>query len=463
MMYFSQPGSADGDVLGVFLLLASVALLLDRDRHQDGRSALVLAAIAAGLAIDVKLTFLAPIAALTIGVLLTAPARTRRRTATLWLGPLLAAGGFWYVRNLIAIGNPLPWSSFGGILPTPHEPLQQNTTYAVAHYLTKTGFWNHFFVNGMASQLGRWWWLITAAAVVGAVLCLLPGAGRMLRMGALVALAGMAAYLVTPNSAMGPEGDPVGFAFNLRYAAPPLALAFALTPLAPALNGRNRHLALLAGLAAILAATVIEPALWPARHTAAAIAFGVLTLLACLAITAVRHSGRRTARTAGVVAIAAALTAAAIGGYPWQRHYLQTRYVYRPSVSHLSGVWAYFRRVHHARVGLVGTYGEFFSYPITGVDDTDRVIYLAAHGPSGSFTPITTCRAFRTALNAADLKYLVTTPERDFWRPTRLRSAPEAGWVRGDPGARLLFTRYATGQPIAVFELRNRLDPNRCR
>jgi hypothetical protein len=111
---------------------------------------------------------------------------------------------------------------------------------------------------------------------------------------------------------------------------------------------------------------------------------------------------------------------------------------------------------------LVGTYGEFFSYPITGVDDTNRVIYLAAHGPSGSFTPITTCRAFRKAVNAVNLKYLVTTPERDFWRPARLRSAPEAGWVRGDPGARLLFTRYATGQPIAVFELRNRLDPNRC-
>ncbi len=462
MMYFSQPGSADGDVFGVFLLLAAVALLLHRDRAGGGRPELILAAVAAGLAIEVKLTFLAPVAALTIGVLTIAPAGGRRRVSAWWLGPLLLAGGFWYVRNLIAIGNPLPWSSFGGLLPVPHEPLQQNTTFAVAHYLTHQSFWDHFFVNGMASQLGRWWWLIAVAAVLGAIACLLPGAGRALRMAALVALAGMAAYLLTPNSAMGPEGDPVGFAFNLRYAAPPLALAFAIAPLAPVLQTERRQLLLLAGLAAILGATVIEPALWPARHTAAAITFGLITAVACLAAAGLRHAHRRLFRTATLAVATAGLIAVAVGGYPWQRRYLETRYVYRPSVSHLSGVWAYFRKVHHARVGLVGTYGEFFSYPLTGIDDTNRVIYLAAHGPAGSFTPITTCRAFLAAVNAAHVNYLVTTPERDFWRPTRLRAAPEAGWVRGARGAKLVFTRHAAGRPIAVFELRDRLDPYGC-
>jgi hypothetical protein len=455
MMYFSQPGSADGDVLGVFLLLAAVALLLNRE---DGdRAGLVLAAIAAGLAVEIKLTFLAPIAALTIGVLVVAPKAGRRASAALWLGPLVLAGGFWYVRNLIAIGNPLPWSSFGGLLPVPRPPLEEHTTYAVAHYLGQSSFWNHFFVSGMASQLGRWWWLIASASVLGALLCLLPGASRTLRMAALVALAGLVAYVLTPNSAMGPDGDPVGFSFNLRYAAPPIALAFALTPLAPVLQTPRRQLALTVGLVTVLAATVAEPALWPARHSALAIAFGVIAALACLGFARYRHAGR-----AVLAVVAAGLLALAAGGYPYQRHYLRARYVYRPSVSHLSGVWAFFRKVHHARVGLVGTYGEFFSYPLTGIDDSNRVVYIAAHGPHGSFSPITSCRQWRSAVNAGHFRYLVTTPERDFWRPARLRAAPEAAWTNRDPGARLLFRRRAGGQTISVFELREPLDASLC-
>ena len=93
----------------------------------------------------------------------------------------------------------------------------------------------------------------------------------------------------------------------------------------------------------------------------------------------------------------------------------------------------------------------------------NRLIYIAAHGPHGSFTPITSCRQWRTAVDAGRFRYLVTTPERDFWRPTRLRAAPEARWTRTDPGARLLFTRHAGGQAISVFELRHRLDPAGCR
>ena len=46
----------------------------------------------------------------------------------------------------------------------------------------------------------------------------------------LVALVSLAAYLITPETAAGPAGDPAGFAFNLRYAAPALALSLAVLP-----------------------------------------------------------------------------------------------------------------------------------------------------------------------------------------------------------------------------------------
>ena len=247
MMDYSQAGSAANDVVAVFFLLAAVALLMTEPERP---AALVLAAVAAGLAVGTKLTVLAPVLALTIGVVVIAP-RPRSGTAALWLGPLIVAGGFWYARNLIAVGNPLPWTSAGGILPTPAPPLQQHTGYSVAHYLTSTHFWSAFAQPALAAGLGRWWWAVLAVAVIGPMLCLLPAPGRLgrnvdyfdvssqavVRMLGCVALFSLAAYLITPETAAGPAGDPLGFAFNLRYLAPALALALAVAPLAPALIG----------------------------------------------------------------------------------------------------------------------------------------------------------------------------------------------------------------------------------
>jgi hypothetical protein len=310
----------------------------------------------------------------------------------------------------------------------------------------------------MAGQLGGWWYVIAAAAVVGPLLCLLPGAGRMLRMLALVALLSLAAYLVTPNSAIGPDGDPVGFTYNLRYAAPGLALAYAITPLAPVLAGARRQALLLLGLGAVVVATVAQGTLWPARHVGGALLLGGVTVLAGLLLARARRL-----RAAPALALVALLVCAgAAAGYPWQRHYLRGRYAYQPQVSHLAGVWDYFRTVHHARVAIAGTYGEFFSYPLFGIDDSDRVQYVAASGPHGSFTRIATCRAWRAAVNRGHFRYLLTTPERDFWRPAQLRPAPERAWTLGDRAARVLLEFRVTGQPVDLFELHQPLDPGRC-
>jgi hypothetical protein len=300
--------------------------------------------------------------------------------------------------------------------------------------------------------------VIAAAAILGPLLCLLPGADRTLRMLALVALASLAAYLVTPNSAIGPDGDPVGFTYNLRYAAPGLALAFAVTPLAPLFATTRRQAALLVGLGAALVATVAQASRWPNRHLAGALLMGGATLVAGLLLAGMRH--RRAAPALALVAILACAGAAA--GYPWQRHYLRGRYVFQPGVSHLSGVWAYFRAIHHARVAVAGTYGEFFTYPLFGIDDSNRVEYIGRHGPRGSFTPYATCAAWRAALNGGHFRYLLATPERDFWRPAQLRPAPERTWTVGAPETHLLFERHVSGQPVDLFELSGALDPGRC-
>jgi hypothetical protein len=494
----SQAGSAANDVVGVFFVLAAVALLVN---GRGSRAGFVLAAVSAGLAVSVKLSMLAPVAALTIGAVAVAPRGQRRAAAALWLIPLVITGAFWYLRNLIAVGNPLPWLNLPG-LATPAPALQQHTGFSVAHYLTSTHAWNAYLEPGLASGLGPWWYAIVAMAVAGPVLCLLRGADAPLWMLAIVALASLAAYLVTPETAAGPAGDPLGFAFNLRYAAPVLALSLPLLPLAPALDGARRRLALAAGLIAALAGTIAQAHLWPAREAGGAIGIAVAVLVVAATWTVLAgpstrrplspalgtgpstprplspapgtgsstprplspapgtgSSTRRRVRPAVIAAGAVVvLLAAVLAGDPLQRHYLDGRYAFHRGVSSLAGVWAFFRGVHDARVGVVGTFGGFFSYPLFGIDDSNHVEYVGRRGPHGSFAPIRTCTAWRTAVNAGHFRYLVTTPARDPWHPKPLHPSPERAWTVTDPSARLIYTHRAFGQPISIFELRGALQ-----
>lgn len=264
-----------------------------------------------------------------------------------------------------------------------------------------------------------------------------------------VALFALAAYLVTPETAAGPAGNPIGFAFNLRYLAPALTLSLAVAPLAPPLTKPPARIAVVVAFAAILTATVAQPRLWPSAHTAGAIAIGAAAIV-LLALTRAR------------LALAAALLALLIAMYPLQNHYLRGRYVYHPNVSSLAPVWAMFRDVHDARVGVVGTFGGFFAYPLAGLDDSNRVQYLGERGPHGSFTPIGTCARWRARVNAAHLKYLITTPARDPWHPRVLSASPETAWTATDPAAQPIYRAQALGQPITVFRIRGTLNPASC-
>ena len=416
----------------------------------------MLAAVAAGLAVATKLSMVAPTLALTVGVIAIAPRGRRATTAAAWLGALLLAGGYWYARNLIVVGNPLPWTSLG-ILPTPAAPLQQHTGFAVAHYLTTAGAWKHFFEPGLAAGLARWWSVILVFAVVGPVLCVLPGAGRTVRMLGLVALVSLAAYLITPETAAGPAGDPAGFAFNLRYAAPALALCFAVLPLAPAFDGPGRQSALVVALAAVLLATVTKGSLWPHRHVLGIVLVAAAVSVAGVALVAMRSRAPSLVLVSSVAAVL--LLAGAAAGYGWQRHYLHGRYQFNPGVSALARTWDFFRTVHDARVGVVGTFGGFFSYPLWGLDDSNRVQYVGARGSHGSFTAIASCRRWREALNAGRYEYVVTTPARDPWHPKRLAPSPESRWTGSDRAAQLVLSHRARGQLIAVYRIRGRMHP----
>lgn len=455
MMRGSQAGTAANDAAAVFFLVAACALI-PSEAGED--PSLALGAVAAGLAIATKLTAAFGVLALSLGVIWLTRGR-RRRAGAIWFGALIVAGGYWYVRDLIAVGNPFPFIHIPG-LPVPAPTAEASTNFSIAHYLGDGHLLTKVFAPALHAGLGLAWPVLLVATILGPLLCLAPGADRRTRVLGVVALVATVGYVVTPMSAAGPSGDPVGFAFNLRYSAPALTLSLAVLPLAPVWSGARGRILALGALSVLLILTLARPGSWKGPHLVAAIALALALALLALAVVTLRvRPGRRPALGAVAVALIAAIV---IGGYFGQRHYLRGRYAYQPHVSHLAEVWAFFRGVHDARVGLAGSYGDFFQYPVDGLDDSNRVTVIAAHGAHGSFTPIERCAAWRQAVDAGHFQFVLITPNRSPWSP-RLRPSPEYAWIAGASGATPVLAYRAQRQPIVLYRLHGPLRPQSCR
>jgi hypothetical protein len=516
-----EPGAAKNDLVTAALLLAAVAILItawvqERDRPGrvpgkdagEGRSSqlslppgwpVAVAGLAVGLAVGTKFTVLAMAAGLTVAVIALAPAGRRWAAAGWWFLPAFAGGGFWYLRNLIAIGNPLPQLEHLGPISLPHpERLQTGRPdFDVVHYATDTGVWREYFGPGLEHAFGTLWPLVIGLAVLGALLALLrpsakPGVtqttansrllrytpNRVVRWMGGVALFGMLAYLFTPLSAAGAAGAPVAFGINIRYAIPALLLGLTLLPLAgvfddrerpatskPALRGlwhpKSWQGVLLGFLLVLLVLTDRSDGVLrdPDRLFAALLAVFLVLIPAAL-LYARRRGASPAAVSAGFAVLALAILAI---GYPLQRDYLRDRFANQdPETSipgmHLDSAYRWARGVSGARIGLAGTTAGFLEYGFYGTDLSNRVRYLGAKGPHGAFNAISDCRGFRAAVNAADLDYLVTAPFLNFIETDRPIFSPEAGWLRGDPAV----VPVNRSGPVTVWRLRGRLDPSAC-
>jgi hypothetical protein len=468
MMVGSNAGTADNDLVGVFFVLAALALWMrtadmpttDTRAYRGGS---IIAAVAAGLALSVKLNLLAPVAALTIAAIATTPGGRRRSATGWWIGALVLAGGYWYARNLIALGNPLPWFSFGA-LPTPQPPpLQQGNNYSLANYATHPRILRHWLIPALNLHLGPWWPALVAVAVVGPVVCLFSKRDRVILAAALIALASLVAYPLTPLTACGPWGHPYCLKLNIRYGAPALTLALAVTPLALLFRSQIGRLMAAAGLTTLFVATVALRRAWTPDYNLGGAHAAVVLVLVLAVIVVLRPWSliglqRPIVRaTAATLALSLVLAGVAVG-YSGTRDYLRHRYTDRYGRSGIYKVWRWARGLHHAHIALAGTFGWYFGYPLWGVDDSNRVAYIGQRGPHGSFRPITSCRAWRTALDRGHYQYVVTTADVVFFTKRLVRS-PEVDWTRTDPAARLVLS---PSEAIQVFRLTGRLHPDRC-
>jgi hypothetical protein len=483
-----DPGAAKNDLMAAALILAAIAILVEawsrrapssqgvvellpgrRDKAQPhplgwDRWALAAAGLAAGLAAGTRVTALAMAGALTVAVVALAPQGRRWAAAAWWFLPALAGGAFWYLRNLVVAGNPIPEIESLGPISLPHpERLQEGRPdFNIVHYATDTGVWREYFAPGLNEAFGVLWPLVVFGAAAAALLAVFRGRDQILRWVGGIALFGLVAYLFTPLSAAGAEGEPVGFGINIRYVIPALLAGIVLLPLFRALDPPKRQLGLLGALALVFLVTNRpDDALHDHARVFAfflvVLAVGVPALLFFL-----RSRGASAAMAAGATAgLVVALLAI---GYPVQRHYLENRFANEGTADEqipgmdLNGAYRWAREVEDARIGLAGTTAGFAGYGFYGTDLGNRVQYLGEEGPHGAFNAIPDCAGFRAAVNDADLDYLVTAPFLNFLHPGDPVPSPEARWLRGERALRPILR---SGQ-VTVWRVQGNLDPAGC-
>ena len=494
-----EAGTPANDVAPAAMLLAAAAILLNaaaaaraaagaaQTLHSGGPplrdvlplAALLLAGLAMGVALGTKLTIAGATAAMAVGVPLITPPGMRRRAAAVFLAGIAATAGFWFLRNLIHSGNPLPWlNEVGSIdLPGPDRGIEGRDDFTVAHYIFNepdTAIWSQYFFKPLTNLLGPGWFLFLALAPVGAVLAIIRPQTSVARMLGTVTVVAAIAYLFTPLTAAGPEGEPVAFGINLRYLIPALGLGLALLTLEPRLTPERLRLPLLGGGAIVLLVTSLysdSAYIWdePFASIPVAALIGVLLVAGPVGIAILAGRGRLLAAAA---AAALALVAAAAG---WERQddYLQSRYTRSDDFRfQLDEVARWAKPTAGERIGVAGTSGAFNQYVLYGDELGNYVQFIGRELPSGDFRTVANpenddagertagkCPEFRRFVNEGDYGYVVTTPKLDLNDPDTASPAPEGGWLRGDPAAEEVLHEGRT----SIFRLSGELDEHGCK
>jgi hypothetical protein len=445
----TQPGEAFNDVVGLASLLAAAALVANKP---DDLRMLAVAGLALGLAAGTKYTFIVPALVMVAAMAVRAPSGERRALLAHLAVPGVLTAGWWYLRDLIRIGNPLGLRFHLGplALPGPRSPLANALQETVISQISNLSLWGSRFAPGLNHAVGPLWPLVLAlgaVAVLGGIVLVKDGVMRVL---AVTAVLTGVSYLFLPTGASGIEQGTNLFEVNLRYLTPALVLALVLLPILVRLRAPRALGALGPGLAVVLLATQLEHALWPTqalRH----LAFVVVVVVAGAAGSLWRARllrGRPT--TILLTIVAGLLIAVGAAAFEAQRHYFQRRYLVGDRQDRGLGViyrWA--QGVARSRVAL---YGTVLQYPLYGARDTNYVGYLGEPAPDGGYRPIASCRTWRATIAAGSYRWLVVVT------PGPTHPVP-ISWTEGDPAMRLVLHPEAGA---FVFRVIGRPSPSLC-
>jgi len=468
----TQPGGAYTDIVGLALLVSAVALLLSSDvgvsrSYQPG---MLIAALAAGLALGTKFTFILPVAALTLGVIGVSPRGTRVLRGSSWGVFVLLTGGFWYVRNIVAIGNPLPSPLHVGPIRLSSPPTPPETT--VFSFLFNGHDWRQWLFPGIRESLGPAWWAIAAMSVAGLLIGAFATSSPIRRMLSLVGIASGIAFVFTPQILTLPgfyPHQPYNFVFNLRYSFASVVFGLVILPVIPITATFRRQWFLLGSYGLVVIVTQLDSTLWPLRLlspqfqqpiTGIDSLIGLIIGVMVFAIGSVMllDKGNRAWASPSRLALVAVPLAVILFGLSAEHVYLADRYKNEP----LSPLYTWAAHLRNSRIAIIGAYSNI-SYPLYGQDDSNYVNIVGKSGPTGSFEPVRTCSDLRRTLNENHFAYLIIVAAGI--AETREPSASDrTQWITQDPQARLIFHRnvFHRSFGVSVFHIGGKLNPAGC-
>ena len=477
----TQPGGAYDDVVGLALMLSAVALLVNAQvlSERSRRTAWVMAAASSGLALGTKWTFIGPVAALTVGVWFVVAREKRTRSWVIWLVVLILTGGFWYGRNLIAVGNPIPpfHLKLGPLsLPSPQLTTPSST---VAHFLFNATDWRVFFLPGLRLSFGPAWWALLGLSALGLVLAVITG-DRLQRVLGAVGLASGLIFAFLPQY-LTAFGAPVFFVYNVRYADVAVVLGLVLLPINPVLRAWSRARWTFLAYGAILVASAIRCGdladhvlhgtlpRWPGpgnrlpRRAAHRPRRGRTRFGDHLSRT-MQPSRRRLLAIAAIGVGAVVLLA----GYPLQQSYLRDRYTGSAQGELPSAKW--FQHENNTRVGVLGQFA-YLQYPFYGQSLSNYVQYLGVPGPHGTYSSFDSCTAWREAIDRGRYSYVyITTNEVTTRSALPSAALPEMKWMApGKDSKVVLGGQVRTAQPFpgylayALYKVGPRFSVDGCR
>lgn len=467
----SEAGTAKDDVLGIVGLLASIAFL---EAGRTERAAALYSGLGAGLAVGSKLTFVAPVLVLALALAVLTPRAARLVTSVNWVGGALATGGYWYLRNVVAIGNPIPGLKLGigsHHLPRPPTPSMDDFGTNVLHNLRAARVWHEALIPGLKIGFGSAWPVPLGIVALATILGLVRLRGRD-RVVPIVGLLAFLAFLITPGTVWAPQliaypgvaGVTANlFAFNLRYMLPAVAIGLVTLPLVAERWRRGPYLATLA-LGVALASMQVVPQgrqSWIGGHVPLELGVAAVTLLVVGALVTGRT--RLPSRRIVVAVGAAAAVGLLVAGRAVQTYSATNRYGGLDLARWASGLPG-------SRIGFSGF---VFSYPLYGNDLQNRVQMIGTHGPDGAWHPVRTCAAWRRDVRRANVQYLVVpigAPalglgiDLSRWRVglpggEPPDEPPESKWTRTDPGMRLVFR---SDEGAAVYAVTGRATTRGC-
>ena len=422
----------------MYATFAGGVLFAVRHARTGLRGDLALAGLGLGLALGSRwygLTAVAGVAVVWLGALLVGRRGVVQtvRTGAILGASVLAAGGFWLVRNTVLTGNPLYPVDLGP-LDAPRDVFTEKFGFTVAERLTEPGFVGDELLPALWGAFDP----VGVAVVVGAcaALALCAARGACARALVLTVAAGLVAltYAFLPAGAQGFESGPFPGIVegNMRWLMP--AVILAAGPAAWAV-GRLPRLGAAADVVLLVCLAVTVQRTFSPEPVNLVVGVAVVALAVAIAVAA------RAPRLAGPRRLAVALAAVvvvAIAGYLHERRYDRARYVGESAAVD----WIHANAPSGQEIGVAGDWAadRFVPiYPLFGPRLENDVEYVGRevdeqvryHESAGAFIAALEDGGYDVlavgTLSRPDFEDF--EPQRRVADPMEARWAEAAGWV----------------------------------